>query len=286
MPYKVTEKSGQFCVVKNSDGKEMGCHANRDEAMNQLQALYAKEGMSHKFAFEPFATLAGTLSGKPFKILPVGKFYRGEREINITENDLKSIEANVKNGLPRYRIPINPDHKDDVGKIGNVSDVEYRASGEDGAGLYATKYELTDKGKKLVAEDGYDAPSAELVWTKNDGQRYQDPFTGEYHDNVLVGVAFTPRPFLGHTNVSLYSDKPQSEMVMFGKFKEWFMEAFTTDKKKKPLETPDVEVGETEEEYDDSDQEKGKQAMSDPTTTTETFDARAKVDELAGLLKT
>ncbi len=276
MPYKVVQESGQYCVVKESDGSKMGCHATSEEATAQIRALYAKEGMFQQCAFEPFATLAGTLSGAPFKILPIGKFYRGDRAIDITADDLMGIERNVKNGLPRFRIPINPDHKDDVGKIGTVHEVEFRKDGEDGPGLYATKYDLTDRGKKLVSEDGYDAPSAELVWTKNDGQKYQDPFTGEYHDNVLVGVAFTPRPFFGHNNVSLYSANPgalMKETDTFAQFKEWFTELFK-EHKEEMKEVPTPEKAEDNKESN----------MADTTVITDTFDAKAKIDELTAQL--
>ena len=205
MPWKIEQRGNEYCVIKKSDGSNKGCHPTQDEAEKHLRALYASEKMSQQYGFDPFASLQGVLTGKPFKILPQGIFYRGEKVLNIDESVLREIASNVKIGLPRFRIPINQDHRHDAGKIGTIQDVEYLPAGEDGAGLYATKYDLTDKGKKLITEDGYDAPSAELIWTKNDGQKYQDPETGKHHDNCLVGVAVTPVPFFGHRNVSLYS---------------------------------------------------------------------------------
>jgi len=161
--------------------------------------------MSSTYAFEPFSTLDGVLSGKPFKMLPIGKWYRGERTLDITPDRAQAIAANLKAGLPRFRVPINENHGEGLGKVGTVSDAEYLPDGADGPGLYATRYELTDAGKKLVADKRYDAVSPEMVWTLNDGAQYQDPTTGAYHDNVMVGLALTAVPFFGHDNVALFS---------------------------------------------------------------------------------
>lgn len=154
------------------------------------------------YAFEPFGSVQNVLDGKPIRIMPVGTFYRGERKLNITEADLRQIEQNTTSGLPRFRIPINENHNG-VGKVGTVNAVKYM-SGDDGPGLYAVDYELTEAGKKLVADKRFDAVSPEVVWSKN-GATYQDPQTGRQIDNVLVGLALTDRPFFGHDNVALFS---------------------------------------------------------------------------------
>ncbi len=165
-----------------------------------------------RIAFEPFGSIDGILRGEPFKILPTGKWYREDRVLDITSADLKEMERNFKAGLPRYRVPINLDHKQDAGKVGTVQSVAFMDNGPDGPGLYATKYELTDKGKKAIREDGYDAPSGEVQWSKN-GSKYQDPQTGTYHDNLLSGIALTPKPFFGHSAVALFSADPLPETL-------------------------------------------------------------------------
>lgn len=43
MPYSITRRGSQYCVVKDSDGKTMGCHASRTKARRQQKALYAAE---------------------------------------------------------------------------------------------------------------------------------------------------------------------------------------------------------------------------------------------------
>lgn len=153
-----------------------------------------------KYAFEEFKSVEEVLAGQPFKIFPVGTFYRGDRVLSITDERLIQMEANFKNSLPRFRVPINENHSG-IGKVGTILDVEHRA----GDGLYATKYEFTDTGKKLLEDKRYDAVSGEVFWTLNEGSKYQDPNTGEYFDNVLCGMALTDTPYFGHDEVALFS---------------------------------------------------------------------------------
>lgn len=161
-------------------------------------------------AFEPFGSLDSVLNGAPIKIMPIGTFYRGKRKIEITAADLQQIADNLKAGLPRFRVPINENHAGS-GKIGTVYDVAFDPQGADGPGLYATKYDLTDTGKQLLKEKRFDAVSPEMLWSKNDAT-YQDPATGKQHDNVLVGLALTERPFFGHDNVALFCASPEAVM--------------------------------------------------------------------------
>lgn len=170
-----------------------------------------------KYAFEPFGDISGVMAGKPFKIFPEGTFYRDDRVLVITPDRLREMETNFKSNLPRFRVPINENHGG-VGKIGTVQDVEYRP----GEGLYATKYEFTDEGKKLIEQQRYDAVSGEVYWTLN-GAKYQDPTTGIEHDNVLTGVAVTDTPFFGHDEVALFSAKtPQQETAKGNSMPEEF----------------------------------------------------------------
>lgn len=48
MPYKIFEENGEFCVYKHAPdgsktGKNLGCHPTRDEANDQMAAIYANE---------------------------------------------------------------------------------------------------------------------------------------------------------------------------------------------------------------------------------------------------
>lgn len=56
MPWKVFPENGQHCVHKlnpdGSRGARVACHASRSEAMAQMAALYASEGMTKALASE------------------------------------------------------------------------------------------------------------------------------------------------------------------------------------------------------------------------------------------
>src|SRR5689334_11499159 len=101
-----------------------------------------RTSVSERFAFEPFSSLDGVLTGAPIRVFPEGTFYRGERKLTVTKDRLQEFAANVKAGLPRFDIPINIEHNDQAGRYGTVRDLEYFENGPSGPGLYATQYEL------------------------------------------------------------------------------------------------------------------------------------------------
>jgi hypothetical protein len=48
MPYQIVRNdsrcdSVEYAVVKEDDGKLMGCHSSRQDAVDQMRALYAAE---------------------------------------------------------------------------------------------------------------------------------------------------------------------------------------------------------------------------------------------------
>lgn len=43
MPWHVEKRGRQFCVIKDGDGHNEGCHPTRSEAEAHLRALYANE---------------------------------------------------------------------------------------------------------------------------------------------------------------------------------------------------------------------------------------------------
>ncbi|MHA2063207.1 MAG: hypothetical protein ACXABY_02380 [Candidatus Thorarchaeota archaeon] len=171
-----------------------------------------QEYISLKIAFEPFALFE---QGQPIRILPQGTWHRGDRKLEITKERLMEMAGNFAGGLPRFRIPINLDHEKNGGKVGTIKKIQYLPNGPKGPGLYATEYEFTAKGLEAIEENGYDAVSAEVVWTVGGkmGGTYQDPETGKDFDNVLVGMALTPTPFFGHGNVALFSAEEHSMAV-------------------------------------------------------------------------
>jgi hypothetical protein len=43
MPWHISERDGKYCVIKDDDGFNQGCHDSRADAVKQMRALYAKE---------------------------------------------------------------------------------------------------------------------------------------------------------------------------------------------------------------------------------------------------
>lgn len=44
MPYRIEERDGKYCVVKETDGETIHCHDTREQAEAQMRALYANAG--------------------------------------------------------------------------------------------------------------------------------------------------------------------------------------------------------------------------------------------------
>ena len=43
MPYSIVTRRNQYCVIKDDDGRIMGCHPTREQAQAQLTALNIAE---------------------------------------------------------------------------------------------------------------------------------------------------------------------------------------------------------------------------------------------------
>ena len=211
MPWEVKRRDDKWLVVKQGTDEVVGTHDSETEANRQLAALNinVKDSVM-RYAFDGFGDFK---VGDPFRLLPEGTWYRGDRKLYLTRDRLKEIAANFDKKLPNYRVGIDLNHEENQGKVGNVKKIAYMENGPKGPGVYVTDYELTDRGARAIEQDGYDGVSAEVVWSLNGGAKYQDPETGKLHDNVLVGLALTPRPFFGHNEVALYHAE-QEEMPM------------------------------------------------------------------------
>lgn len=174
-----------------------GLRLDAPEHMSASERIAVEEFMAQDFQ-------------RPFKILPIGKFYRGDRVLDITPERAREVYANWKAGLPRYGLSINVEHGNDKsqpGAIGRVKEIGLHPDG-----IYAERTEFSKAGEQLLDEDRYRAVSPEIIWSLNDGAKYQDPKTGEWHDNVLVGLAVTTSPFFGQ-DVQVFSAKGIESMA-------------------------------------------------------------------------
>lgn len=268
MPYSITKDGEKHCVVKKSDGKKMGCHPSREAAMKQIAALHANETMSNLLWIDPFAYV----EGQPFRIFPIGTFKRGDRTLDITEQCLREMEQNYAAKRPRWEIPIYFGHpteaNPDPPKGGNIKRLEFRP----GEGLYAYP-EYTDEAKKSVEDGKYQYCSPGVLWSKG-GSVYSDEHGNEF-DNVIDHIALTNRGYFSPQTSLFSSDEAlMKETDTFTQFKEWFTELFK-EHKEEMKEMPMPEKAEDNKE---------KSNMTDTVVLTDTFDAKAKIDELTAQL--
>ncbi len=125
-----------------------------------------------------------------FRILPVGIFERFGRKVVVTLETVLEMAANFKAGIPNTVLPINAEHADTEGKLGDIADVEARPDG-----LYMLPRWLDD-GRKKVADGRFSYFSPEIVWSSD--------YDGSPVQNVLVGLALTNLPFFGK-ETAIYS---------------------------------------------------------------------------------
>lgn len=52
MPWHIEKRGDEYCVIKNDDGDNEGCHPSREEAEDQLAALYATEKSKDELTVE------------------------------------------------------------------------------------------------------------------------------------------------------------------------------------------------------------------------------------------
>lgn len=81
MPYKVEKQGEQWCVVKEGDGKSMGCHDSQAKAEAQMRAIYANE---HK-------ALEDKVDKKTALLAQINEL---SRELDALEEPAAEVEAN------------------------------------------------------------------------------------------------------------------------------------------------------------------------------------------------
>ncbi len=101
----------------------------------------------------------------------------------VTEDKLRRLADSFAQRVYQQHIPVDAEHRTkESGALGYYKDVEARPDG-----LYA-RIELSQRGKRLLDDGAFRYFSAELYphWESPTGEQFQD---------VLIGGAFTTRPF-------------------------------------------------------------------------------------------
>lgn len=83
MPYDIRKIDDKFCVVKRSDGKRMGCHDTRAEAVRQLSAIEASEGNK--------ASVFKYADGGRYMLIVTSNSYQDREKEWITADALKTF---------------------------------------------------------------------------------------------------------------------------------------------------------------------------------------------------
>jgi phage I-like protein len=134
-----------------------------------------------------------------FRIFPLGTFARFGRQFEFTQERLERLQKNFKSGVPDRTVPVNREHQDEHGKVGDVKDLDLRNDG-----LYA-QFAWTPEGEEALRAGRFQYVSPEFVEgpTDYDGVEVQD---------VLTGVGLTNSPFFGaHTALFGEEDRTITE---------------------------------------------------------------------------
>lgn len=163
------------------------------------EVAYAKnaEELSRAFAGKPstawfFSEMPEKKSGYAagdivtIQIFRVGKWNHSEYgEVEITKKTIKDVVKNFEENVRGVQICVDENHEPDHKALGWYKEI----TAEDGGDACFAKIELTKKGADLLNEGAYKYFSPEICFYKVDEE------TGKTLKNLLIGGAFTNRPF-------------------------------------------------------------------------------------------
>jgi len=134
------------------------------------------------------------------QIMRTGKWnHPAYGEFEITKDTLKEVKANFDNNTRGIELAVDENHEPNHKALAWYKEL-YQVTEND---LFA-KLELTQKGADLLNEGAYRYFSPEIVFYKNDDE------TGKPITNMLVGGAFTNRPFFKSMQPLMASEDGQA----------------------------------------------------------------------------
>ena len=189
MPYEVRMDGGRHCVYKKGTNTKIGCHDTHGEALQQLQALYAREGGKMGENLTYIVSLSDIkLEGDSTWIhaLPFGQYKHPLwGVIDASMEKVSGLADSVKKKVRGIDPSINLNHDNDSpeGAAAWVKDAEVRSNG---LWLFVdfvkeTAQKVRDKKFKYFSLEFADE------WEDSHGAK---------HNNVVVGGALTNRPFM------------------------------------------------------------------------------------------
>lgn len=124
-------------------------------------------------------------------------------KIEINSKTLSEVKKNFDNNVRKIDLAVDENHEPNHKALAWFRELLIK---EDGDALFA-KMELTKKGAELLTEGAYKYFSPEIVFQK------QDEETGKVVKNLLIGGAFTNRPFFKAMQPLLASEEGATDVA-------------------------------------------------------------------------
>ncbi len=189
MPYEIRMNNGKHCVYKKNTDSSLGCHDTYGGALEQMQALYVKEGGKMGEGNASYLISMDTIqlndkNGSWIHALPLGTYkHPVYGTISIDVDRAKRFADSVKAKTRGVEPSINYNHSGGEEAAGWVKDAEARSNG-----LWLFVDWVTDAVTK-IKDKKFRYFSAEFADKWEDAQ-------GKTHPDVIVGGALTNRPFM------------------------------------------------------------------------------------------
>lgn len=189
MPYEIRRDGDRHCVYKQRTNEKIGCHPTHGQALEQMQALYAKEGGKMGENLSYIVSLADVkMEGDSTWIhaLPFGQYKHPlYGVIDASMQKISGLAESVKKKVRGIDPSTNYNHDNDSpeGASGWIKDAQVRS---DGLWLFV---EFVKDAAQKIREKKFKYFSAEFTdeWEDAQGTKFKD---------VVVGGALTNRPFM------------------------------------------------------------------------------------------
>lgn len=178
---------------------------------NQMKAEVASNYSEKPMTVWWFSEMWSEFSDKTFEagdqvqiqIMRTGKWQHPMYwEINITPEVLSDVKKNFDENARWIELAVDENHESNHKALGWFRELTKKWKDA----LFAT-IELTKKGAELMSEGAYKYFSPEIIFNKNDEE------TGQTLKNLLIGGAFTNRPFFKAMQPLLASEEAWSAMA-------------------------------------------------------------------------
>lgn len=189
MPYEIRMDGSRHCVYKKGTDNKIGCHPTHDEALQQMQALYTREGGKMSESLSYIVSLSDLkLEGDSTWIhaLPFGQYKHPL--LGVIDASMKKITGLAESVKKKIRgidpsINLNHDNESPDGAAAWVKDAQVRS---DGLWLFV---EFVKDAAQKVRDKKFKYFSIEFAdeWEDATGNKFSD---------VVIGGALTNRPFM------------------------------------------------------------------------------------------